>query len=73
MLRRDDVLSRGDRKVYDKARKRLDSVSEAQVRMWADSALWSVQQSLEQGIPEQCREGAVALLAAADSLLDRRP
>jgi hypothetical protein len=73
MLRRDDVLTRGDRRAYDKAKKRLDSVSETQVRMWADSALWSVQQALEQGLPEQCREGAVALLAAADSLLDRRP
>lgn len=63
---------------YKKAKKRLDSVSSHHVQAWADSALWALQGGLDgfraTGDPAALREartGAMGLLAAVDSLLDR--
>lgn len=63
---------------YKKARKRLDRVTETQVQMWADSALWSLQSGLDGfratsdvAALREARTGALGLLAAVDSLLDR--
>lgn len=65
-----------DEKNYDKVKSRLDRVSLPQSLDWANTTLWTVQEGLEKGAGDkaaltQARAGAVALLAAIDSLLDR--
>lgn len=64
-----------DEKAYDKVRKRLSRVSVLQVRDWANTTLWTVQEGLEhsddRAALEQARTGTVALLASIDTLLDR--
>lgn len=66
----------GDQKNYDKVKSRLDSVSLPQTADWANSTLWAVQEGLERAHDpaalQQARDGTISLLAAIDSLLDRR-
>jgi hypothetical protein len=72
-------LFRGaDQKAYDKARKRLDKVRGPQVKDWADSTLWATQAGLDgfrvtadEASLREAKVGAIGLLAAIDSLLDR--
>lgn len=63
---------------YSKARRRLDSAQVPLVLSWADSALWGTQAYLEEygrskapAALEEARKGAITLLAAIDSALDR--
>lgn len=72
-------LFRGaSQKAYDKARKRLDKVRGPQVQDWADSTLWATQAGLDgfratadAASLQEAKSGAIGLLAAIDSLLDR--
>jgi hypothetical protein len=70
-LFKDDAL-----RAYKKARKRLDDKNASVVVTWANSALWSIQEGLEHSVDDaalrQARLGTISLLAAIDSLLDRR-
>lgn len=65
-----------DEKAYRKVKARLSRVPEAVAKEWAHTTLWTVQEGLEhaedRAALEQSRTGAVALLAAIDSLLDRQ-
>jgi hypothetical protein len=65
-------------KAYRKVKKRLGTVSNGQTVEWAEGSLWAVQEGLEayrlhrdHAALQQARLGAVGLLAAVDSLLDR--
>lgn len=65
-----------DEKAYDKARDRLSSRPKPTVAVWANSAVWSIQEGLEHwqdpAALQQARTGAVSLLAAIDALLDNK-
>jgi hypothetical protein len=67
-----------DTGVYKKVRSRLKKVSRTQVMAWADSGVWSTQESLEMyartqdyAALQQARTNVIGLLAAVDHLLDR--
>jgi hypothetical protein len=67
-----------DEKSYDKIKNRLDKVGPTEVSSWANTTLWTIQEGLEQAHGDtaalkQARSNTVALLAALDSLLDRKP
>ncbi len=66
------------RSTYDKARKRLAKIDPVHTRAWAESAIWSIQEALDADRREPdpaaldtVRTGAITLLAAADTLLDK--
>jgi hypothetical protein len=70
-------LPDADERAYKKARKRLQQVlltrGVFEVRQWANTSLWAVQEALEANRPEalpQARLGIVGVLAAVDTLLD---
>lgn len=65
---------------YRKVRKRIGRVDAASSVTWAASTIWSTQQALEEysktGDPAALllvQEGAIALQAVADELLDKAP
>lgn len=67
-----------DQKTYDKARNRLDKVDQTQVHQWAENTLWATQRGLDgyratadEASLREAKQGALGLLAALDSLLDR--
>lgn len=71
-------LKFGDERTYDKARKRLDKVTVPAAHDWAETSLWAIQEGLEgarstrdRAALQQARTGAIGLLAAIDSVLDR--
>ena len=64
--------------LYKKCRKRLSRLDGTSTAVWANSALWSLQSDLDAFGRSQdpaalvaARQGAVALLAAVDELLDK--
>lgn len=72
-------LPDSDKRIYEKARKRLGKVQPSVVHTWADSALWAIQEGLEgdrrspdRAALDQARTGTLSMLAAIDTLLDNR-